>query len=83
MFFVYVLKSRDHDFYYKGHCENLDARLAQHNAGQTKSIRPYIPFEIVYFEEFKDRESAIRREKYFKTAAGRKFLKSKLPNKVS
>lgn len=40
----------------------------------TKSIKPYIPFEIVYFEEFKTLEEAIKREKYFKSSRGREFL---------
>jgi len=52
MFYAYVLKSVNHDYYYKGHCENLEARLKQHNSGMTKSIKPYIPFEIAYFEFF-------------------------------
>ena len=77
MFFAYVLKSLDHDFYYKGHCENLDERLTQHNSGMTESIRPYIPFKLVYKEEFTTREEAIKRERYFKSAAGRRFLKKK------
>jgi len=50
----------------------------QHNSGLTKSIKNKIPFIVVYFEEFLKREEAIKREKYFKSAAGRKFLKSKL-----
>ena len=78
MFFAYVLKSINEDFYYKGHCENLNERLLQHNSGMTESIRPYIPFALVYVEEFAAREDAIKREKYFKTAAGRRFLKKKL-----
>jgi len=41
----------------------------------TDSIRPYIPFKLVYFEEFITRNEAIKREKYFKSAAGRRFLK--------
>ena len=41
----------------------------------TVSIRPYTPFELVYTEELNTRSEAIAREKYFKTAAGRKFLK--------
>jgi putative endonuclease len=44
----------------------------------TESIKSYIPFVLVYFEEFQTREEAIKREKYFKTAAGRKFLKTKI-----
>jgi putative endonuclease len=75
MFFAYVIKSINHNFYYKGHCENLEKRLTEHNSGMTKSIRPYIPFQIIYFQEFKTREEAINKEKYFKTSAGRRFLK--------
>jgi putative endonuclease len=78
MFYAYVLKSIEHDFFYKGHCENLESRLKEHNAGQTESIRPYIPFELVYFEEFNTREEAIKREKYFKSSAGRRYLKTKI-----
>jgi len=56
--------------------------LKQHNSGMTESIRPYTPFELVYFEEFQSREEAIKREKYFKTPRGRKFLKTKLEGKI-
>ena len=78
MFYAYVLKSLNHDFYYKGHCENLEERLKEHNSGKTVSIKPYIPFELIYTEEFETREEAIIREKYFKSSAGRRYLKSKL-----
>ncbi len=77
-YYAYVLKSVSFDFYYKGHCENLEDRLKQHNAGMTTSIKPYVPFEIVYYEEFPTRELAIARERYFKSAAGRRFLKKLL-----
>ena len=78
MFYAYVIKSLNHDFYYKGHCQNLEARLQQHNSGMTVSIRPYLPFELAYYEEFETEAEAIMREKYFKTAAGRRYLKKKL-----
>ena len=78
MFYAYVIKSISCDHFYKGHCEDLNIRLKQHNSGMTESIKPYIPFEIVYFEEFAIRNDAIKREKYFKSAAGRKFLKCKM-----
>jgi len=42
MFFAYVLKSIEHNYFYKGHCKNLTTRLQQHNSGMTESIRPYI-----------------------------------------
>ena len=79
MFYVYVIKSSGTDFVYKGHCEDLKKRLEQHNAGMTKSIKPYIPFKLVYFEEYETKNEAIKREKYFKTAAGRRYLKLRIP----
>jgi len=78
MYFTYVIKSTRHDYYYKGHCQDMATRLAQHNSGITLSIRPYIPFQLVYIEEFGTKQESISREKYFKTAAGRRFLKTKL-----
>jgi len=78
MFYAYVIKSVNHDYFYKGHCKDIAVRLQQHNAGMTESIRPYLPFELVYFEEFNTEDEAIRREKYFKTSAGRRYLKTKM-----
>jgi putative endonuclease len=45
----------------------------------TAPIKPYIPFMIVYYEEFQTLSEAILREKYFETAAGRRFIKKVLP----
>ena len=78
MYYAYVLKSIEHAYFYKGHCENLEKRILQHNSGMTESLRPYIPFKIVYSENFITEAEAIAREKYFKSAAGRRFLKKKL-----
>lgn len=61
MFYAYVLKSVGNDYYYKGHCQNLEKRLEQHNSGMTKSIRPYIPVRIVYSEEFETEKETILR----------------------
>ncbi len=78
MYFAYVLKSIEHEYFYKGHCQDLEKRLAQHNSGMTTSIKHYIPFQLVYFEKFQTEMEAIAREKYFKSSAGRRFLKTKM-----
>ena len=49
--------------------------MAKHNAGMAQSIQLYITFLIVYFEQLNTEAEAIVREKYFKIAAGRRFLK--------
>ncbi|NQU80647.1 MAG: GIY-YIG nuclease family protein [Bacteroidetes bacterium] len=77
-YYAYVLFSRKYNKYYKGHCQNLDQRLSEHNTGKTKSIKPFIPWEIIYYESFNTLEGAIKREKYFKSGAGRRFLKKKI-----
>ena len=63
------------NIFYKGQTQDLISRLKQHKSGEVKSTKSFIPWEIVYFEKFNSRIEAVEREKYFKTAAGRRFLK--------
>jgi predicted GIY-YIG superfamily endonuclease len=39
MFYAYVIKSVNRNYYYKGHCEDPEIRLQQHNAGYSKVKR--------------------------------------------
>ena len=73
-FYAYVLYSPSHKRYYKGHCENLEDRIDEHNKGKTKSTKAFIPWKLYYYEVFSTRQEAMKREKYFKTAAGRRYL---------
>ena len=77
---VYVLHSTSFDRKYVGMTSDVDRRLKQHNAGETKSTKPYLPWRVVYFESFETYEKGREREKYFKSAAGRIFLKKILSN---
>jgi len=79
MYYSYILQSiEDPEYHYKGHCENLEERLKQHNSGATKSNKHKAPFIIVYFEQSDTKEGAIKIEKYWKTAAGRRYLHKKI-----
>jgi len=73
-FYVYVLESKIYRKRYKGLTQDLDNRLKEHNSGKTKSTRAFTPWSLVYYEEFSSIEEARTREKYMKTAAGRRFL---------
>ncbi len=46
-YFAFVIKSTIDGSFYKGHCEDLQKRLQQHNAGQTQSIKSKVPFELI------------------------------------
>ena len=78
MYYVYVLFSEKYIRYYKGFCQNINRRLKEHNSGHTKSAKLYIPWMIDYYEIFDNKQLGIKREKYFKSAAGKRFLKRKL-----
>ncbi len=78
MFFVYILYSSRFDRYYIGLSINCENRLKQHNSGKSKSTKPFIPWIIIYKEEFKTRIEARKREKYLKSAAGRRWTKNNL-----
>ncbi len=41
-----------------------------------KSTKHGIPWEIIYSEAFDTRAAALDRERYFKTAAGRRWIKT-------
>ncbi|MBS4042634.1 MAG: GIY-YIG nuclease family protein [Chitinophagaceae bacterium] len=79
MFYCYVLQSlTKKEYLYKGHCKDLNRRLQEHNSGKTKSNKAYRPFIILYFETFNTLIEAVKIEKYWKTAAGRRYLQKKI-----
>ena len=75
MFYVYALKSLSRNYIYVGMTNDLKRRFHQHQNGQNKTTRPYLPFELFYKESFETREDARKKEKYLKTGVGKEFLK--------
>lgn len=74
-YFVYILRSLKYNKSYVGFTENPERRLKEHNSGKSKYTSKFIPWEIIHTEEFDDRSEARSKEKYYKTAAGRRRLK--------
>jgi len=75
-YYVYVLRSINFERNYVGFTKNLYSRLRQHNSGKTKSTKPYLPWKILFFQEFGSKEAALKREKFLKTGKGREYIKS-------
>ena len=62
MYFVYLLRCADGTLY-TGFTNDLARRLAAHNAGRgAKYTRGRRPVELVYWESFSNKSSALRRE---------------------
>lgn len=76
MFFVYVLSSESRNYLYVGLTDNLERRIAQHNAGYEKTTKPYRPFKVLLTESFQNRPDARVREKYLKSGVGKEYLRS-------
>ena len=60
--FVYILRCSDSSLY-TGVATDVDARVAQHNAGRgARYTRGRTPVELVYCERAADKSAALRRE---------------------
>jgi putative endonuclease len=57
-----------------GCTSNIDKRLLAHNTGKSQYTSKYKPWEIIYTEEVENYTKARKRERYFKSGAGRKFI---------
>jgi len=76
--YVYVLRSHaDHQFYL-GLTRNLPARVQSHNQGLVPSTKKRAPFQLVYWEGCLNESDAAQREKYLKTAWGKRYIKTRL-----
>ncbi|MGC4021118.1 MAG: GIY-YIG nuclease family protein [Cyclobacteriaceae bacterium] len=57
--------------------QNISRRLDEHNAGKSKFTSGHLPWKIIYSEEFATSTEARVREKYLKSASGKKYIKVK------
>ena len=78
MYFVYILYSEKGTCYYVGMTKNMTKRLHTHNSGYVQSTKPYLPWRVVHTETHPSLEKARKREKYLKSAAGRRWRKKNL-----
>lgn len=77
-FFVYVLLSKKSERFYVGMTNNLSRRLKEHNSFRVNSTKAFSPWVILHQEAFETRVEARQREKYLKSAAGRRWRKNNL-----
>lgn len=66
MFYVYILKSLKDDKIYIGFTNNLRKRLKEHNQLKVFSTKGRGPFDLIYYEAYKNEKDAKLREKMIK-----------------
>jgi putative endonuclease len=72
---LYILKGLSTGKHYTGITNNLERRLQEHRSGSTKGGQVIGDFELLHTEEFSDYASARKREIFFKSGQGRKWIK--------
>ena len=77
MFYVYILQSELEKAHYYGHSQDTDSRLKKHNSGKVRSTKGRRSWKIIYIEAFETKSEAYKRELFFKSIEGYKYLKEK------
>ena len=79
MHYVYLISSKVKKWNYIGCTSNLRERFADHNAGEVKSTKAHKPFDLLYYEAYKNLSLARKREFELKNHSQQKeFLYKRL-----
>jgi putative endonuclease len=79
-YYVYVLWSEKDGKFYVGYTKDIRRRLDEHNSGRVPSTKKRTPLRLIYWEGCLNQQDATKREKYLKTAWGKRFIKNRLKN---
>ena len=82
MYFTYVLYSVSINSYYVGYTSDLEKRLSKHNTNHLGFTGRAKDWNIVYVEEFANKESAIARERKIKGWKSRKMIEKLISSAV-
>ncbi|MBU1016568.1 MAG: GIY-YIG nuclease family protein [Patescibacteria group bacterium] len=77
-YYVYLLQSKNKNFFYVGFTTDLKRRFKEHNNKEELSTKHYAPFDLIHYEAYKNEKDAKRREKYLKTTKGKTTLRTML-----
>ena len=78
MFYVYVLKSKKDGKLYIGFTINLINRFREHRNGEVDYTKYRRPLELIYYEAYKNREIAQKRERQLKGGKAHIALRKRL-----
>ena len=76
MYYVYVIRGPKQ--FYIGSTNDLRRRLREHNENKSFATKNRGPWRLVYYEACESEKKTRVREKYLKTAWGRRYLKGRI-----
>jgi len=78
MHYVYILRSLKDEKHYTGFSSDLRSRIKHHQAGKVQSTKNRRPLELIYYEAYKEKAQALKREKFLKTTKGKLQLRKQI-----
>ena len=76
--YIYVLQSLKDSKFYVGYTNDVSRRVEEHNKGKVPSTRQRVPMKLIYWEGCINQQDATDREKYLKTAWGKRYIKNRI-----
>lgn len=81
MYYVYILENKNDKSWYIGYSSNLRRRIKDHLCGKgCKTTSKKNNWQLIYYEAYLSKIDAMRRERFLKSGAGRKYIKKQLFN---
>jgi len=80
VYYVYILKSSKSGLLYYGYTADLKKRLSEHNAGKSRFTKGHLPWRLVWYSAFEDKDKAKDFELYLKSGSGKAFVYKRLVN---
>ena len=78
MYYTYIIFSESLQQYYRGSTQNIANRLAEHNAGETQSIKHGCPWKLVGYLTYSTRAEAMQKEKQIKGRGIKRWLEYRI-----
>jgi len=80
-YYVYILQSKKDGNLYIGFTLDLKSRLEKHKDGKVRATQYRRPLELIYYEAYKNRQIAQKRERQLKTGKTHTALRKRLLGK--
>jgi len=82
MGYLYILQSEKNGKYYIGSTNNLMRRLAEHNSGQTTSLKNLLPVRLVFSKFYANLKEARKTELHLKRMKSRNIIEKIIKDKI-
>jgi len=79
VWYVYLLESETFEGQrYVGMTSDINQRISDHNAGKSSHTSKYLPWRLVTYVAFSNRQKAEAFERYLKSGSGHAFARKRL-----